>query len=128
MILVHFLKKKLNKGGVLDTHGVLFAFLIPGFFASVVSGVVHATNPPERSYTDASGVTTVYATNRDAAERTNIQQGGFQIVGFCISLAIGVVTGLVVGLCMRFLNNNKPDNQFIDEAFFEEIEKETKEE
>lgn len=102
--------------GILDTYGTTVTYMIPGVFASIVSAVVHATNPFEIAYTD--GVNTlIYSVNREAT-RSNWGQGGFQIIGIAISAGIALGCGILVGIFYRFLNNNKAHHQFLDESFY----------
>jgi hypothetical protein len=117
VVLIHYLKHRVNKSGVIDTHGTIFAFMIPGVLASIISAVVQATNPPSIIFFTSSTTQIIYETNR-SGERNNIQQGGFQIVGMLISIGIAIVAGISSGIFMRIFNKNQPENQFIDESYF----------
>lgn len=44
-LLNHFLKKKLNDGGVIDTQGTLFVFFVPALLGGIYSAIIQAVSP-----------------------------------------------------------------------------------
>jgi hypothetical protein len=41
------------------------------------------------------------------SNRTNIAQGGYQIAALCLSAAIGIFAGLIVGLIFKISNRHR---------------------
>jgi hypothetical protein len=48
------------------------------------------------------------------SNRTNIQAGGYQIVGGLLSIAFGIGAGLVLGLLFKLLNKQTASDTFRD--------------
>jgi len=99
--------RKINENGVLFTYPHINRFALPALFASIVAAIIQASG-------DNSGT---YTGNR-LADRTAIQQGGWEIVGFLISAACATIAGLIVGLCYKLINNFSKDDQFNDEVTY----------
>ncbi len=118
-VILHSISRR--NMGVIDTYGTTITYMIPGIFACIVSAVVHASDPFGIVYTEGAKTVT-YNVNRDTA-RTNFEQGGYQIAGGAISVGIAFVCGVIVGIFYRCLNKNKAQHQFIDESYYEQIEK-----
>lgn len=47
-----------------------------------------------------------------------MQQGGYQIVGLLLTLAIGVFAGALIGLLFKAINKHNYSQQFNDNAIF----------
>ena len=83
-------------------------YFIPGFFAGVFSAILQAIN---------QGTLDNYTQRRDQT-RTFVQQGGFQIIGILLTLAIGVFAGALIGLLFKAINKHNYSQQFNDNAIF----------
>lgn len=96
--------RRFNKNGVVFTYAHIYRFLIPAFFGCVVSAIVQAC--------DVS-INGAHTTNR-LGERTAIQQGGWQIIGFLITAGTALLAGLIVGVLIKIINKNDAHDQFND--------------
>lgn len=117
----------MNARGVVDSNSVVFHFLIPSFFACIFSAILssfgqsavtlsfNATNPSTGNTTQATFTT---AENIQPG-RSDYQQGGFQIIGWLISVGIGSIGGIIIGLLYKCLNSheiNSDINDFFNDA------------
>ena len=100
--------RSLNDKGVKSSLGHINMYLLPGLFSAVLSAILHGIN---------QGTTGSFILRRHP-DRTFVQQGGFQIIGLLLSLAIGIFAGAVVGLLMRVINKHSYEQQFNDNAIF----------
>lgn len=107
------MNRKINKNGVIFTFPTINRFLIPGFLACVVSAIVQACNVSENGD---------HYINR-LPQRTSVQQGGWQIVGFLITLCTAIICGLIVGVLMKILNKHTTEDQFNDEYTYSNLPK-----
>lgn len=96
--------RKANQNGVLFTFPILNNYLIPGFLACIVSAVVQACNVSENGPHIRNAL----------QERTPIQQGGWQIVGFLITASIAALAGIIIGFSIKAVNRNETADQFND--------------
>lgn len=103
-------KRLLNKGGVIDSNSVVFGFLMPSFFAAISAAICQGVGGTETSMASIAAVTTVTTTinyaNLKELNRSFSEQGGFQIIGWLISVGIGAITGVVVGIIYKVINDN----------------------
>lgn len=49
--------------------------------------------------------------------RSYSQQGGYQIVGWLLSVGIGSVAGLIIGFIYRCINDQEEGKHFFNDAF-----------
>lgn len=108
-------KRKLNKKGVVDSNSVIFHFLIPSLFAAVLSTILQGIGQSSLSYTYTTASTASANTIVDKPNmgpgRENTLQAGYQMAGWGISIALGAIGGLLVGLAYRLLNDSFKDTQ-----------------
>jgi hypothetical protein len=100
------LKSKINGGGVIDSNGSIFHFLLPSLFAAIFSAILAGIGESAAvaSVLSNNTVSTVsFAINKEA-NRGNSAQGGYQIGGWLISIGIGAFTGILVGICYWLLD------------------------
>lgn len=96
-LLNHAIKKPLNDGGVIDTQGTFITFFIPSFLGGIYSSIIQAV----RAYgAEDNTFTSVASTLWVAGNRTNFEQGGFQILGVLITIGIATFAGIVIGLLL----------------------------
>lgn len=100
--------RKLNYNGVKSSLGHINIYLLPGLFSAFLSAILHGIN---------QGTQGSYIMRRDPS-RTFIQQGGFQIIGLLLSIAVGIFAGAVIGLLFRLINKHSYDQQFNDNAIY----------
>lgn len=96
--------RRFNKTGVNSSIAYLDRFIFPGIFCGILSAILYAIN---------QGNDGGYVLNRPS-DRSNIGQGGMQLAGIGLSIAIGIVGGLLVGLMYKLLNRNSIQDQFND--------------
>lgn len=102
------LLRRMNKSGVASSLAHFDRYIIPGFFGGVLSAILYAINQGN------SGNYTL----RFPSDRTNIQQGGYQMVGVALSLAIGIFAGIILGVVFKIINHHKFEDQFRDAEIF----------
>ena len=120
------LKRKLNRNGVIDTNSCIFNFLIPSLFAAIFSAILQGVGEGSISHTlyaYTSGVvssSSVSYTHVPGPNRNFTQQGGYQIVGWCLSVAFGLVAGAIIGLLYSCCNDSftEPYSFFNDKLLF----------
>ena len=121
-------KRWINKNGIIDSNSVIFNFLIPSFFAAVFSAFMQGIGEGDisgRVYTVQDGSTIVASTTTtyrtvSGSNRNFTQQGGFQMVGWCLSVGFGLVGGLIIGLLFKCINTfEEPGDFFVDRVLFE---------
>lgn len=104
------LKRKINSDGVVDSNSVIFHFLLPSLFAAAFSAIMQAIGNTAASYSGATpaGSTTVLTYNSMVQPgRTSSQQAGYQIIGWLISVGIGAVAGVIIGLLYKCTNDQE---------------------
>ncbi len=89
--------RRLNKNGVTVSLAHFDRFIIPGIFSGALSAVLFAINQGSNGNHIMN-----YPYNR-----TNIAQGGYQIAALCLSAAIGIFAGIIVGLIFKISNRHK---------------------
>jgi hypothetical protein len=119
------LKRRWNREGTIDSNGTIFMFLVPSLFAAIFSAILSGVGQSATSFAGYIGSTTTTATTSynslKLATRSDTTQGGFQIVGWVISVCFGAVTGLIVGLIYRLLDRRaSPDDFFSDMYFYDQ--------
>lgn len=105
------LHRKVNNNGVLFTYPSINRFLVPAFIASIVSAIVQACGVSE------NGAHTMNM----LGQRTAIQQGGWQIIGFLITAATAILAGLIIGILCKVINNFTEIDQFNDEVTYSDV-------
>lgn len=93
-----------NKNSILFTYPIINRFIIPAIISSIVSAIVQAC---------AVSINGDHPMNR-LPERTPIQQGGWQIVGFLLTAGIALLAGSIIGFLMRLLNKHTETENFDD--------------
>ena len=96
--------RNLNKNGVVVSLGHFDRYLIPGILSGILSAILYGINQGN----DGNYVL------HFPSDRTNIQQGGYQMVGVCLSLAIGIFAGIIIGVIFKVCNHHKFEDQFRD--------------
>lgn len=115
------IKMSLNSRGIIDSNSVVFNFLFPSFFAAIFSAVMQGVSQTATGYTANTYNTTTNSTtnvtsttfntssmsfaNYIGAGRNEIAQGGFQLIGWVISIGFGILGGLIIGVIYRLLND-----------------------
>lgn len=98
----------MNYNGVKSSLGHINIYLLPGIFSAVLSAILHGIN---------QGTQESYIMRKDPS-RTFVQQGGFQIIGLLLSVAVGIFAGALIGLLFRLINKHSYDQQFNDNAIY----------
>lgn len=101
--------RMLNSSGVNYTLSIVKSFFIPGIIAGFISSITAAIG-----HSSFDGSAQNMPTNRSIN-----QQGGYQLAGLALSIGIGALAGIVVGLfycCNKFTKNN---HVFNDEFHFD---------
>lgn len=96
--------RRMNAKGVTVSLAYIDRFIIPGLFCGFLSAILMAISQGN----DGS-----YIQQRFAG-RSNIGQGGMQLAGIGLSIAIGIVAGILIGLLYKIINRNKAEDQFND--------------
>ena len=121
-LLQIFLKRRINKGGVVDSNGAIFQFLIPSFFAAIFVAIAQGVNKSSASgivYVPGVGgynPTTVSYNGIRESGRSAGSQGGHQIFAWLFSVAIGLIGGLILGLIFRLVNEHSHRTQFFNDG------------
>lgn len=79
---------------------MIFHFLLPSFFAAIFSAILAGVGESSASASvlnNSTASTVTFGPNKDA-DRGNSAQGGYQMAGWFISIALGAFTGLLVGI------------------------------
>ncbi len=100
--------RRINKNGVVVSLTHIDRFVIPGLFCGFLSAILYAI---------AQGDNGGFILNRFPG-RSNIGQGGMQLAGIGLSIAIGIFAGLLIGLLYKLINRNEKNDQFNDAALF----------
>lgn len=102
-MIASFLNQKfdraLNSSGVLYSLSIVKSFFIPGVIAAFISSITAAIG-----HSSFEGSAKNMPTNRSCN-----QQGGYQLAGLALSIGIGGLAGIVVGIfycCNKFTKNN----------------------
>lgn len=118
------IKRKMNNEGIIDSNSAIFHFLIPSLLASVSSAILQGIGQSATSYNvvaiSSANITTnstVLYREMVGQGRTETMQGGFQIIGWVISVAFGAASGGIIGLIYRSANDNfKEIENFFNDA------------
>jgi ammonia channel protein AmtB len=86
-------KRSLNEEGVIDSLGSLFVFFIPSVIGAIYSAILFATSP--------YGPTNLDSFVQKDTSRDRWGQGGFQLIGMCITIGIAIAAGVLIGLLMK---------------------------
>ncbi len=100
--------RKLNKDGVVVSLAHFDRYIVPGVFSGVLSAILYAIN---------QGNDGNYILNSKSGQ-TNIANGAMQLAGIGLSLAIGAVAGIVLGIIIKLANSHKAEDQFRDAEIF----------
>lgn len=96
---------------------MIFHFLVPSFFAAVVSSILQACGQSPASY--LAGATASAYKGSLQSGRSEVAQGGYQIAGWCISVGIGAVVGFMIGVLYKAVHGfEKRDDYFNDQALY----------
>lgn len=96
--------RRMNKRGVFFSLSVFHRLIIPGVFSGILSAVLMAVDQASKN----SFVKNI------PSYRTSVGQGGFQLVGVLLTLAVSAAAGLLIGGLYRLVNFNEPLHQFND--------------
>lgn len=102
-------KRAMNKSGVIDSNSVLFHFIIPSFLASVFSAVLEGVGLTQKS-ASINGASATYPDLKDVS-RSYTVQGGYQIIGWLLSIGFGIGAGLVIGILYKMFNAQGQDGK-----------------
>lgn len=113
----------MNQSGVLDSNGLLFNFLVPSFFAAVASAILSGIGQTANSATLATGGslsgTDSFGPNAGSG-RSPTTQGGYQLIGWMISISFGLIAGGIIGLMYKLCDSReRPDDFFSDFFLYE---------
>ncbi|XP_008292189.1 ammonium transporter Rh type C [Stegastes partitus] len=102
-----------------DTCGVHNLHAVPGMLGGFIGAIVAAA-ATEEVY-GREGLIRVFDFTGSFANRSVGTQGGFQAAGTCVSIAFGLVGGVIVGFILRFPIWGDPadDNCYDDEVYWE---------
>ncbi|XP_074862754.1 ammonium transporter Rh type C isoform X3 [Carettochelys insculpta] len=111
-----FLESKLH---IQDTCGIHNLHAMPGLIGGIV-GAVTAAAATEEVY-GKEGLISAFDFTGDYQDRMPSVQGGFQAAGICVSLAMAVAGGAIVGAILKlpFLGDPADENCFEDDVFWE---------
>jgi len=108
-----FLAPILEHCGLYDTCGTFHLHFVPGIFGGIISAIAAA------SITDESlnGATTI---NKHFNGRSPVTQGGYQMAGLVICIAIAAGSGLLSGLLLRIWRVvfHVPSDSFGDHVYW----------
>jgi len=85
--------------------------LIPGMLGGFLSAILAAINSSLYTYTSSSNAELTTQTGR-----TESSNGAWQLLGMALSLGIGALAGLFIGIFYKCFNRNDADDQFDDAA------------
>jgi len=110
-------KRKVNKGGVVDANGTIFQFLMPSFFAAIFVAVAQGVGNSATSFTTTgTNVGTInYADVRQSGRSSEIQ-GGYQMLAWLLSIGMGAVAGLIIGVIYRLVNEHSHRSHFFNDG------------
>ena len=100
-----------------DTRGILHLHGLPGIFGGIASAIAISTI--NQNYYGNPSISIDYI----PWKRKGWDQGGFQIVGLLISLAMAILAGSIMGIILRIWRVlNLPEDTFGDQIFFKMIQ------
>ncbi|MEQ2303373.1 Ammonium transporter Rh type C 2 [Ameca splendens] len=107
-----------------DTCGVHNLHAVPGMLGGFIGAIVAAT-ATEEVYSK-EGLIHVFDKEGKFADRSMGTQGGYQAAGTCVSIAFGLIGGVIVGLILKIpiWGDTADDHCFDDEAYWELPEEE----
>jgi hypothetical protein len=114
------IRRFVNKSGVLDSNGVLFNFLVPSFFAAVSSAILSGIGTTANSATLATGGSLSGAENfgpNAGSGRSPTTQGGYQLIGWMISISFGLIAGGIIGLMYKLCDSRERPADFFNDFF-----------
>ena len=114
-------KRKINQWGVVDSNGAIFQFLLPSLFAAIFAAIAQGVNKSSATFTTTqlSGTFVSGTINYDGVKEMNRkaeQQGAFQILAWLLSVGIGAVAGVFIGLFYRMVNGFNHKSQFFNDG------------
>lgn len=117
----HKLKRSLNNPEVVDTQGTLYTFFIAGLIGGIYSACLAAVHPygPEIP-TSVNTWTEFSALSWLPYGRDKYSQGGMQLAGTFISIAIGILSSVATALIL-FLTTDLNSEQVFNDYTFAEI-------
>ena len=103
--------RRINFSGVAFSLSIV-SRLIPGcIVGSILSAILISLT--------GSGIDTSYYTfTKEELGRSNLGQGGFQMIGFLLSVVFGIAGAFITGVVMQCVSFSKAEDQFNDEAIF----------
>ena len=115
-------RRGMNKEGVIDSNSALFTFLVPSLFAAIFSAVVVGIDKSYNTTTafQFTGTPTPFTTTLNYGPnikpgRGSTAQGGYMIVGWCLSVAFGLLAGGLIGLLYRLLDDRSKSSEFFSD-------------
>lgn len=118
------LGRKINSSGVVESNSVIFHFLLPSFFAAIVSAITQGIGNTSASFqasTDATGTTSQALTYNKLVQpgrTSSTVQGGYQIVAWSLSVGMGAAAGLILGIIYSLINDHEAKTMFDDAALY----------
>ena len=110
------LKRKVNKGGGVDANGTIFQFLLPSFFAAIFVAVAQGVGNSAATFTTTGLVGTINYLDVRQSGRSPEAQGGYQILAWLLSIGIGTVAGLILGVIYRLVNGHSHRSHFFNDS------------
>jgi len=113
-------RRFINKNGVIDSNGVLFNFFVPSLFAAIASTILSGIGNTSNTATLATGGslsgTDTFGPNADAG-RSPTTQGGYQLIGWMISICFGLIAGGIIGLMYKLCDSREKAGDFFSDLF-----------
>lgn len=113
-------KRIINKNGIIDSNSAIFHFLLPSFFAAILVAIAQGVSKTYATYnpTNNIGLTlgVVEYTPMVQSGRSVGMQGGFQIIGWLLSVGLGALGGLLIGVLYRAVNEFTDPLEFFNDA------------
>jgi hypothetical protein len=102
---------------------VVFHFWLPALFAAIFSAILQGVGQTPiqfNTFTISGAAFTKSYPALKLPSRTETIQGGYQMAGWAISVGIGAVAGLIIGLIFRCTNGNfdSVENFFNDSTLY----------
>lgn len=89
--------RRMNKNGVSSSLAHFDRYILPGILCGILSGILFGINQGNDGDYQLQWM----------PDRTNIQQGGYQLAGLALSIAIGIFAGIILGGVFKIINRNK---------------------
>jgi len=114
----HKLKKPLNNPEVIDTQGTIYTFFITALIGGIYSACLAAVYPyGAESPTGTNSWSENVGLRWLPYNRTKFDQGGFQLAGTFISVAVGILSSLATALVIYLTTELSAEQVFNDSTF-----------